>query len=140
MSLKKSGAQVFVFLFVTAIIASLYVAGMFAGLLPSPSTCTTLEKQTIAGPDDVTIEMVLSNCDLIAKWERVAISGKQRGDLSKTRLFEYDPAYDTTVPQIAFSNGKDIVISVQAIDSVVLSTRHLEGPPALLSYRQDLLS
>jgi len=73
----------------------------------------------MAGPNGTTIETILTNCDLIAKWERVVVYAKQRSDILKMRLFEYDPAYDMPFPQITFSNDNDMLIAVPAISSVI---------------------
>jgi hypothetical protein len=108
----------FVFLCAAISASLLYVAGMFVGLVPGPWTCVTLERETIPGPDGMTIEMTLTNCDLIAKWERVVVVARQRGNLRKTRLFEYDPPLEMPFPQITFSDNNDLHITIPAILSV----------------------
>jgi hypothetical protein len=117
------------FVFVCAAISAvfLYVSGMFVGLVPGPWTCVTLERQTIPGPAGMTIEMALTNCDLIAKWERVVVVARQRGNLRKTRLFEYDPPLDMPFPQITFSGNNDLLISIPEIGSVIFQRDRWSG-------------
>ena len=107
--------------------AGLYLTGMAIGLLPGPWTCLTVARENVSRPSGMTFEMVYVNCDLIAKWERVSIYAKQRGNIRKTLVFEYAPVYYEPLPQITVPNDQDILISVASIGSINLQLDRWNG-------------
>jgi len=117
-----------------AVFGAGYAFLRFVGLA-DPNACISENRMTIPDLSGIKVEVVDTNCDILAKQESIDVyfsQAKQKSWFAKLRnhrelVFSYDPGRpDDPLPTITHSSDSTILISVPEISSVIRQSRNWE--------------